>query len=466
MDDFNKEALLMLAKFISRFLRSNKILNAVEEFYPFDRDSIEELKRIIDKESKEFMIEDKEVEKELVESFLNLLKEVVSQEVVYKIYKDFNDYYEQDNLQGFIKEIKNYKKSIKKEAKVEAKYKNELFKLLNREEEFNREKSELISIIEVFLDSLKHFLETDELLRQKLKNLKEDIKSLDNIESIKRFKLEVKDLFLKLGLIERILDEERKELKNIILLLAESLKEFLGNSNGFSQYLDTFIEKIKKTDDIDEIKKLKLEVIKTTMIVKENTEKIKKKLLIAEKGLKEVKEKMNKLEEEIKKAKEKALYDGLTGAYTRAVFNDRIVKEVERAKREKKKLSLLMMDIDKFKIINDTYGHQMGDMVLKIIVSQIKKVIRDFDFLARYGGEEFVLILPETGIELAKEIGERIRSKIEHTKFLYRGERIPVTISIGCTELQENDNVESFIERADKALYEAKNSGRNRVVVK
>jgi len=466
MNDFNREALLILAKFISRYLRSNKILNAVEEYYPFDRGSFEKLKKIIDKESKEFLIEDKELEKDIVEGFLNLLKEVVSEDVVYKIYKDFNEYYEKDDLQGFIKEIKNYRKSFKKEAKVDSKYKNELFKLLNREEEFKQEKSELISTIEVFLDSLKHFLETDELLRQKLRNLKEDIKNLDNIESIKRFKAEVKDLFVKLGVIERVLEEERKELKNIILLLAESLKEFLGNSNGFSQYLDNFIEKIKKTDDIGEIKKLKLEVIKTTMIVKENTEKIKKKLLMAEKGLKEVKERMNKLEEEIKKAKEKALYDGLTGAYTRAVFNDRIVKEVERAKREKKRLSLLMMDIDNFKKINDTYGHQMGDIVLKIIVSQMKKVIRDFDFLARYGGEEFVLILPETGDKLAKEVAERIRSKIEHTKFLYKGERIPVTISIGCAELKEDDSVESFIERADKALYEAKNSGRNRVVVK
>jgi diguanylate cyclase (GGDEF)-like protein len=104
-------------------------------------------------------------------------------------------------------------------------------------------------------------------------------------------------------------------------------------------------------------------------------------------------------------------------------------------------------------------------MVLKIFAAQTKKVIRNIDFLGRYGGEEFVVLLPEITEERALDIAERIRSKIEKTKLIYDKKTFKVTVSIGMTSLKKDDTVESFVERADKALYKAKESGRNKVVI-
>ncbi len=324
----------------------------------------------------------------------------------------------------------------------------------------------LKEIIYLFVKNIEGFLEFDEAIRNKISLLEEQVKSLNTLKEIKSFKKLVKEIFFKLEFIKNSIEKEKEELKDIIFLMADSLKNFVGDSSAYGKELDEFIEKLKKTDDIDEIKKLKYEIIQATMTIKDRTDKFKKAISSANKKILEAQEKIKKLETELEATKEKALYDGLTKAYNRFVFEDRIVKEVEKAKREDKNLHLIMLDIDHFKRINDTYGHQTGDMVLKILSSQIKKVIRDIDFFARYGGEEFALLLPELSDELAKNVGERIRKKIEKTKFIYNKKEVKVTISIGLTKLRKDDSVKTFIERADKALYEAKNSGRNRVVFK
>ena len=490
--DYNFEIALYLGKILSKLTRSSKIIEYIEQNFPFTESTYKKTIKLIDRELKGYLYSyEKEYEKLIVDEFLNLIKSIIPNqevdEIVYKISKEFSKDFEKGDIENFLKKLKRFQKEFKKlfhtgkedkkkflstllktheEKSLDTESRQKIIALLNREEELENSKKELIETINIFIDNLTSFFETDDLLNQKIKKLKEEIKHLETFDSIKRFKSEVKDLFLKLGVIERVLEEEKKELKNIILLLAENLKEFIGNSDSYAKSLDEFIIKIQQTDDIGEIKKLKMRIMKTTLMIKDKTLQIKEKLSKADMMLKQAKEKMKKLEREMAIAKEKALYDGLTGIYNRAVFNDRIVKEIERAKREKRNLSFIMLDIDNFKKINDNYGHQTGDMVLKILTSQIKKIIRDFDFFARYGGEEFALILPDTDIKTAKEIAERIRKKIEHTKIIFKGERIPVTISIGCTELKDNDTEKTLIERADSALYEAKKSGRNKVILK
>ncbi len=157
--------------------------------------------------------------------------------------------------------------------------------------------------------------------------------------------------------------------------------------------------------------------------------------------------------------------DGLTGLYNHRVFQERIKEEILRASRYKRTLFLLMADIDHFKKVNDTYGHQVGDMVLKTVAEIIKKNVRQLDFPARYGGEEFALILPETDCDNAYKVGERIRKAVEEHEFrLEDGRTFSVTISIGiaCFPFDSKDR-EELVKKADQALYHAKKQGRNRV---
>lgn len=159
-----------------------------------------------------------------------------------------------------------------------------------------------------------------------------------------------------------------------------------------------------------------------------------------------------------------AITDGLTGIYNRRYFQQALSREFARAKRYNSELGLVMFDIDHFKNINDQYGHQFGDKVLAEISAIIRNSFRKTDYAARYGGEEFIAILPETNINNTVIPVERIRKSIEEKKFMYGEIPVKVTISIGVTSLTPDIKTEQeFLSRADKALYKAKDNGRNRI---
>lgn len=159
-----------------------------------------------------------------------------------------------------------------------------------------------------------------------------------------------------------------------------------------------------------------------------------------------------------------SIYDTLTETYNRRYFVMRFIEEFERAKKFSLKLSFLMIDVDNFKKINDTYGHLVGDVVLKEIARTIKQNIREIDSLARFGGEEFSLILPETDKMSAIVVAERIRSKISERIIKAFDETLSVTISTGISSFPQNTLYSDVLmESADKALYQAKMSGRNKV---
>lgn len=157
--------------------------------------------------------------------------------------------------------------------------------------------------------------------------------------------------------------------------------------------------------------------------------------------------------------------DGLTQVFNKRYFLETLEREMGRAQRYRRELSLIMFDIDRFKKINDTYGHLAGDHVLKHLALVIKSRIRREDILSRYGGEEFAIILPEIDSANATQFAEKIRLLVEKAVFKFEDTEIPVTISIGVTcYTPDVEDVNAFIKIADERLYEAKMSGRNRVV--
>lgn len=163
-----------------------------------------------------------------------------------------------------------------------------------------------------------------------------------------------------------------------------------------------------------------------------------------------------------KQAERMAAMDPLTHAYNRRKLSELLDQEIKRVERNDKPFSMVMLDIDHFKKINDTHGHDAGDYVLKRMTNLIRENIRDVDILSRYGGEEFVIILPERNLKVAIAVAERIRKVIESACFDKVGQ---ITISAGVSDFMQGDSRESVFKKADKALYIAKNGGRNRVSV-
>ncbi|HEY7886479.1 MAG TPA: diguanylate cyclase [Cellvibrionaceae bacterium] len=159
-----------------------------------------------------------------------------------------------------------------------------------------------------------------------------------------------------------------------------------------------------------------------------------------------------------------AITDSLTGAATHRFFFETFETEVQRAERDQKNLSLLILDIDKFKSVNDTYGHQVGDKAIRHVVQACTKILRPYDTMGRIGGEEFAILLPQTDADEALKIAERIRQKCEADKLFINSQHLTLTCSIGVACLQSGWNKEQLFSAADKALYAAKNSGRNRII--
>lgn len=164
-------------------------------------------------------------------------------------------------------------------------------------------------------------------------------------------------------------------------------------------------------------------------------------------------------------ATQSALRDPLTDTGNRVAMDQTLQREIDMSRRHLQPLSLLMLDIDHFKRINDTHGHSAGDEVLRAVAASIKGQLRNVDMVFRYGGEEFLILLSNTGREAAAMVGERLRFATQAKEYLADGKSIELTVSLGCSTLLPGESAESLLRRADSALYVAKREGRNRLAM-
>ncbi|MBT9267062.1 GGDEF domain-containing protein [Pseudomonas sp. MG-9] len=164
-------------------------------------------------------------------------------------------------------------------------------------------------------------------------------------------------------------------------------------------------------------------------------------------------------------ATQSALRDPLTGTGNRIAMEQTLQREIDMSRRHLQPLSVLMLDIDHFKRVNDSHGHSAGDDVLKAVAASIKGQLRNVDMVFRYGGEEFLILLCNTGREAAAMVGERLRHAAQAAQYFADGQLIDLTVSLGCSSLLPGESADSLLRRADSALYVAKREGRNRLAM-
>lgn len=180
--------------------------------------------------------------------------------------------------------------------------------------------------------------------------------------------------------------------------------------------------------------------------------------------LEDYKKQVNKLQNDINKYKTESVTDHLTGLYNRKYMDMKIGEEIERYKRMNTPFCVVLVDIDHFKQVNDTYGHLIGDQVLKHLSNLIKENIRKTDFAFRYGGEEFLILLSNVDVRNASHVSDQIRKKLETTNFSIKDKSFNCTASFGISIIEKDDTAESVIKRADDRLYKAKEMGRNMII--
>lgn len=244
-------------------------------------------------------------------------------------------------------------------------------------------------------------------------------------------------------------------------------------SNSVSSNIDEMNENLDTINDIatlkeivaDKLQRFQKSVNQYHLDEQHHIKAITTELESLRKEFRATNETLNQLKSEKEHLAQKARTDSLTGAFNRLAMEERLLEEMNRFKRYGTVFSILMLDLDLFKLVNDNFGHQVGDRCLMEIVAKIKSKIRNVDFLARYGGEEFVVITPETDVGGALVIAEKLRLSIESTYFMVRGGKVPLTVSVGVSDIQKGDQTaQDVIARADQALYDAKAAGRNQVL--
>lgn len=230
-------------------------------------------------------------------------------------------------------------------------------------------------------------------------------------------------------------------------------------SKQYQSDLDMGARQLEEAKDRKEWQLITQRLIEETRQMQNNSKRLTQELS-------NVYSELDELRQECHQVRQESMSDPLTGLKNRRAFDTEIEKYCARVRKDKSPLSLLMVDIDHFKQINDTYGHVTGDRVLRWVATMIKETVRDADVVARYGGEEFAILLPDTMLDGAEHIGENICRRVnsQTLKNSDQGQKIgKITVSLGLARYRTSESVEQFICRADEALYLAKSNGRNQL---
>lgn len=253
---------------------------------------------------------------------------------------------------------------------------------------------------------------------------------------------------------EEIVGNTLSDVDNAFTSLKSSNEDFGGSFEATSS-------QIANTSDPQELKKLVAGMVSQTQKMMSENKTLESKLEKSSSTMQELKQEMETVRKE-------AFTDGLTGIANRKKFDQEVEIMAKEAQENDQTLSLVICDIDHFKSFNDTYGHQIGDQVLRLVARVLHDGVKGRDLPCRYGGEEFVIILPDTETENAKKVADVLRNAVKSKEIRNRatGETLtPVTISMGVAQLDSEETIKEWIERADKALYRAKKLGRDRVEI-
>ena len=274
------------------------------------------------------------------------------------------------------------------------------------------------------------------------------------------------------------LNQTLEELHASIVSTTNSTKHMSEELSGVNKQIEAKIkllnEQTQTATSITDLKELvdgELKLLSQDLVKREQLEQEDKKALLQ--SFEQISARISVLETKVNKYKKrlseqqfKSLLDGLTKLPNRAAFDDRFSQEFHMFEQHGGDITLVVIDVDYFKSINDQYGHSAGDKTLQVIARALKKAVRKADFIARYGGEEFVLIMSGVSTSHAKAPLEKVRNTIKAIPFKFKNKQVQITVSLGATQFKKGDTPLTAFDRADEALYEAKNKGRDRLCIR
>lgn len=257
--------------------------------------------------------------------------------------------------------------------------------------------------------------------------------------------------------------EAQAQIKLMLATFIERLSQMNDHTGQFRDEVETFARVVESASALDEIGPALQSVLSATRTMEANAQQVNDELRTIRERAAQAEQEVAKLQTELDRASSQARMDPLTGALNRRGLDEAFAREVMQAARKGSSLCLALLDIDNFKQLNDTHGHDTGDAALNHLVSVARACIRPQDTLARYGGEEFVILLPDTTLQNGVEAMQRLQRELTKRFFLQDNQRLLITFSAGVAQLTRQESADEAVKRADHAMYLAKRAGKNRV---
>lgn len=268
---------------------------------------------------------------------------------------------------------------------------------------------------------------------------------------------------------KQVVIEKTSDISKLVVLMEEYLNEAISSNGSGTKNVLNIREKIEainiNENGLEALSKLQNELINAASLIEKEMSSVTDKLETGKTKVQELEEKVKTLEEELNKTKIENMKDHLTGLLTRKAFGDEVKKIESSYKRLNTQYAVVFFDLDHFKKLNDTYGHECGDVVLSTFGKILNKSIRDLDIVGRYGGEEFIAIIHFNLNRELLQFLKRIKSIVVENSFLYKDKKIKVTFSAGVAIRSSYDTYENTVQKADMLLYKAKENGRNKIIL-
>ncbi len=354
--------------------------------------------------------------------------------------------------------------SVQAMQEILATIKRFAFRLEFLSEDRQELRSGLQKLLQLMIDNVSELVVDDNWLNGQIGMVRDIVSHPLNLRSIGDAERRLKEVIFKQSQLKHSLIEAKEALKQMLAGFVDHLSEFADSTSDYHDKIEKCVEKIGKADDITQLEDVLAEVISETRIIQINAQRSRDELRASKRRVEEAERRINELQVELDKTSTLVRHDQLTGALNRRGLEEAFENEVARAQRRKSPMCVALLDIDNFKKLNDTLGHDAGDAALIHLVTVIRETIRPQDTVARFGGEEFIILLPDAPIDDAKKALVRLQRELTKRIFLTDNEKVLITFSAGVTDFRAGDDQAGVTKRADEAMYTAKKTGKNRVV--
>ncbi len=322
----------------------------------------------------------------------------------------------------------------------------------------------LARLLRLLVENVGELVADDQWLHGQIVTLQEIIANPIDKRVIADAERNLRDAIIKQGSLQKSLSDAKSTLKGLMTTFIDRLGDLSESTGQYHTKIEGYGQKIGGASNLADLGHILEDIMHDTRIIQDSALRSHQDLVFARKQADEAEARIRQLEQELEKVSDLVHEDQLTGVLNRRGMDETFERELHRADRSSAPLCVALLDIDNFKKLNDTLGHQAGDQALVHLANVIKECLRPADTVARYGGEEFVIILPDTPLQDGIDAVERLQRELTKKFFLNNNERILVTFSAGVALRKGNEDQEELVGRADKAMYIAKKTGKNRVV--